>query len=116
MEKQQRYLDKYFSSLNINKKAESTAGYKHLDILKLKFGEMYRGKPYRRLYKTNIKCLVSDETKNKLRLRSRGAPVLVYDKNLNLVKSSKTIKKLEYLWDRCLVALVNIYKQGYYMK
>ena len=46
-----------------------------------------------KLYKTNIKCLVSDETKNKLRLRSRGAPVLVYDKNLNLVKSCKTIKE-----------------------
>lgn len=69
------------------------AGYKHSDILKLKFDDMHRGKSYKTLYKTNIKCLVSDETKNKLRLRSIGALVLVYDKNLNLVKSSKTIKE-----------------------
>ncbi len=69
------------------------AGYKHSGIIKLKFGDMHRGKSYKRLYKTNIKCLVSGETKNKLRLRSRGAPVLVYDKNLNLVKSFQTIKE-----------------------
>ena len=67
-------------------------GYKHSDTFKLKLGDMHRGKCYKRLDKTNMKCLVSDETKNKLILRSRGAPVLVYDKNLNLVKSSKTIK------------------------
>lgn len=93
MEKEQWYLDKYSPSLNINKKAGSMAGYKHSDIIKLKFGDMHRAKSYKRLYKTNIKCLVSDETKNKLRLRSRGAPVLVYDKNLNLVKSFQTIKE-----------------------
>lgn len=71
------------------------ASYKHSDIIKLKFGDMYRGKSYKRVYKTNIKCLVlvSEETKNKLRLILRAAPVLVYDKNLNLVKSSKTIKE-----------------------
>lgn len=93
LEKEQWYLDKYSPSLNINKKAGSMAGYKHSDIIKLKFGDMHRGKSYKKLYKTNIKCLVSDETKNKLRLRSRGAPVLVYDINLNLVKSCKTIKE-----------------------
>ncbi len=51
-----------------------------------------KGKTYKRLYKTNIKCLVSDESKNKLRYRSIGAPVLVYEKNINLVKSCETIK------------------------
>ena len=66
---EQRYLDKYSPSLNINKKAGSNAGYKHSDIIKLKFGDMHRGKSCKRLYKTNIKCLVSYETKNKLRLR-----------------------------------------------
>ena len=43
------------------------AGYKHSDIIKLKFGDMHRAKSYKRLYKTSIRCLVSDETKNKLR-------------------------------------------------
>jgi len=38
MEKEQWYLDKYYPSLNINKKAGSMAGYKHSDIIKLKFG------------------------------------------------------------------------------
>ena len=60
MEKQQWYLNKYFPFFNINKKVGSTAGYKHLDILKLKFGDMHRGKSYKTLYKTNIKCLVCD--------------------------------------------------------
>ena len=93
LEIEQWYFNKYSPSLNINKKAGSMAGYKHSDIIKLKFGDIHRGKSYKRLYKTNINRLVSDETKNKLRLRSRGAPVLVYDKNINLVKSCKTIKE-----------------------
>ena len=50
------------------------AGYKHSNIIKLKFGDMHMGKSYIRLYKININCLVSDETKNKL--RSIGTPVL----------------------------------------
>lgn len=86
-------MDKYSPSLNINKNAGYMAGYKHSDIIKLKYGDMHRGKSYIRLYKTNIECLVSDETKNKLILRSIGAPVLVYDLNLNLVKSCETIKE-----------------------
>lgn len=69
LEIEQWYLNKYSPSLNINKKAGSMAGYKHSDIIKLKFGDIHRGKSYKRLYKTNIKRLVSDETKNKLRLR-----------------------------------------------
>ena len=62
------------------------AGYKRSDIIKLKFGDMHRGKSYKRLFKTNIKCFVRDETKNKLRLRSRGAPVLVYYKKSKFSK------------------------------
>lgn len=34
-------------------------GYKHF-IIKLKFGDMHKGKSSKKLYKTNIKCLVSD--------------------------------------------------------
>lgn len=93
IEKEQKYLDEYSPSLNINKKAGSMSGYKHSDTIKLKFGEIHRGKFYKRLYKTKKKPLVSDETRDKLRLRSRGAPALMYDKNSNLIKSFQTIKE-----------------------
>ena len=49
LEIEQWYLNKYYPSLNINKKAGSMAGYKHSDIIKLKFGYMHRGKSYKRL-------------------------------------------------------------------
>ena len=42
-------MNKYSPSFNINKKAGSMTGYKHSDIIKLKFGEMHRGKTYKRL-------------------------------------------------------------------
>ena len=61
-------------------------GYRHSKIIKLKFGDLHRGKLYKIIFKAKNKRIVTNETRNELKLRSRGAFVCIYDKNLNLIK------------------------------
>jgi len=92
--KEQYYLDKYSPSLNINKTAGSLLGYKHTEANKLKFSLTHRGKSYKKTPNPFIsKRLVSNETILKLKSRTRGAAVCVYDVNLNLVEQFPTIKQ-----------------------
>ena len=49
-------------------------GYRHLEINKLKFGDLHRGKSYKRMFKAKNKRIVTNETRNKLKLRSREFP------------------------------------------
>lgn len=93
MEIEQYYLKKYSPSLNINKIAGSLLGYKHTKANLIKFSLLHRGKFYKRTSTINTdRPLVGNNTIIKLKLRSRDAPVCIYDTNLNLVKSLSTIK------------------------
>lgn len=94
LKKEQYYLNKYLPVFNINRTAGSILGYKHTTATKLKFSLIHRGKSYKRTSTVNkTRPLVSNDTIMKLKLRSRGAPVCVYDTNLNLVKSFTSIKE-----------------------
>lgn len=90
---EQNYLNKYLASLNTSKKAGSVLGYKHSDTDKLKMGDLRISKSYKWAFKPGSQRIVSEETRNKLKLRTRGTPVRIYDKNRNLIKSLPTMKE-----------------------
>lgn len=72
LSREQFYLDKYSPSLNINKLAGSMLGYKHTEQSKLKLSSIHIGKSYKKTPTKKPKLLVTKETRDKLRLRSRG--------------------------------------------
>ena len=92
LDREQHYLDKYSPSLNINKIAGSILGYKHTKENKLKFSSTHIGKSYHKTLTGKSRPSVTKETIDKLRVRSRGAPTCIYDKNNLLVIEFKTIK------------------------
>ena len=92
LDREQHYLDKLSPGLNINKIAGSVLGYKHTEENKLKFSSTRIGKSYQKTLTGRPRPLVTKETINKLRLRSRGAATCIYDKNNILVREFSTIK------------------------
>ena len=92
LDREQYYLDKYSPSLNTNKIAGSVLGYKHTEENKLKFSSNHIGKSYKRTLTGKPRPLVTKETINKLKLRSRGAVTCIYDKNNVLVREFNTVK------------------------
>lgn len=95
---EQNYLDNYSPSpsLNTSKKAGSMLGYKHSDIDKLKMGDLLApliNKSYKWAFKPGNTRIVCEKTRSKLKLRTGGTLVCIYDKNWNLIKSLPTLKK-----------------------
>lgn len=65
---EQTYLNKYSPSLNTSKKAGSMLGYKHSYMDKLKMGDLRTGKSYKWAFKPGSKRIVSEKTRNKLKV------------------------------------------------
>jgi group I intron endonuclease len=92
LDREQYYLDKYLPSLNINRFAKSILDYKHTKESRIKFSSSRTGKVYGKRIISKSKPLVSKETIDKLKLRTKGAPTCLYDKSHNLLQRFKTIK------------------------
>ena len=92
LDREQYYLNKCSPSLNINKIAGSILGYKHTEENKLKLSSTHIGKSYQKTLTGKPRPLVTKETIDKLKLRSRGAVTCIYDKNNELLREFNTIK------------------------
>jgi len=80
LEREQFYFDLFKPTLNINKIAGSTLGFKHSEETRLLMSLQRKGKSINRR-KQNISYIISEETKNNLSLRTRhGVIVKVVDK------------------------------------
>jgi len=94
LEREQYYLDNLVPNLNTNKIAGSMLGFKHSKENISKFGFLHRGKKYKKNNNyTIIKPNVTKETISKLKLRSKGAAVNVYNLKNELINKFSTIKK-----------------------
>ena len=95
LKKEQFYLDKYKPFLNTNLIANSMLGFKHTEDTKLKLSIMKRGK---KLVMTNLAVplktkIIIQEVIHKLKLRSKGVKIKIYNKNNVYVKEFNTIKE-----------------------
>jgi group I intron endonuclease len=113
LSKEQYYLDVLSPSLNINKKAGSMLGFKHKDIDRLNFSLMRRGKTFKqdpsleKIFKS-----VSLETRNFLKTRCRGTPVLVLDKDNKIINKFSTIKATAYNYNLSPSSISKYLKSG----
>jgi len=111
LDREQYYLDILNPSLNINKTAGSTLGYKHTEEMRKTMGLQRKGKSInwaRRNY------IISDTTKNNLSLGARnGITVKVFDKHNVVINIFPTITSAakHYLVDHW--TLSKYIKEGY---
>jgi group I intron endonuclease len=91
LEREQFYLDVINPTLNINKIAGSTLGFKHSEETRLVMGLQRRGKSINWLIQ-DLSYIVSEEMINKLSLRARhGVIVKVLDKDNIIINTFPTI-------------------------
>jgi len=91
IEREQFYFDIFKPTLNINKIAGSTLGFKHTEETRFLMSLERKGKSINRR-KQNISYIISEETKNNLSIRTRhGVIVKVVDKNNKIINTFPTI-------------------------
>lgn len=97
LNREQYYFDKLKPTLNTNKIAGSTLGFKHSEETRISMGLQRRGK---NILRQNIPYIVSEETRNNLSLRTRhGVIVKVLDKKNNVINTFNTIVSAAKFYD-----------------
>jgi hypothetical protein len=118
LQKEQYYLDSIKPSLNVCKKAESALGVIRNGMFSINLSKSRRGKKYKpniknpNIIKNNIPKILTDETKLKKSLRSRGISVEVLDKKGNLMYTFPTIRSAAKYLGVANTTVSNIYKTG----
>jgi len=115
LNREQYYLDKMNPSLNINKKAGSTLGYRHTQKMRKIMGLLRKSKSINWSIK-DLSYTTSDVTKNNLSLRAiNGMKVKVFDEYNNIINLFPTITSAAKYYDINHCTLSKYIKLGYCM-
>jgi len=115
--REQFYLDLLKPTLNINKTAGSMLGFKHSDLNRIKFSMFRKGKSFKQnaVIQRNFR-VVSLETRDLLKERSRGASVIVLDKENRVVNRFNTIKETASYYGLSSSSISKYLKSGKYWR
>jgi hypothetical protein len=118
LKREQYYLDNINPSLNVCKRADSPLGVKRNTMFGLNLSKSRRGKTQKpNIKKPNIKInnipkILTDETKLRKSLRSRGISVKIFDKSNNFVNEFPTIRSAAKYLGVTSTTVSNIFKTG----
>lgn len=90
---EQKYLDLFTPSLNINKFAGSMRGFKHNENTKKNYSVVRTGKCYRKIEGVIVRPEVSQETILKLKLHSKEIKVIIYTAEYKPLKEFNSIRE-----------------------
>jgi len=114
LDREQFYLNKINPTLNINKTAGSTLGYKHTEEKRITMGLHRRGV---KINWSRENYIVSNVTKDNLSLRARnGIIVKVFDDNNNIINVFPSITSAAKYYDLRNNTLSKYIKQRYLYK
>ena len=94
--REQYYLNLFLPSLNVNKTAGSMLGFNHNEETRMEFSIFWRGKPldpYNLEAKNSLSETINPKTISKLKQRTKGVMIKVFDKDSNLINEFPTIKE-----------------------
>jgi hypothetical protein len=118
LEREQYYLDNIKPSLNVCKKADSALGVIRNTMFGLNLSKSRRGKTQKPNIKNpnikvnNIPKIITDETRLRKSLRSRGISVKIFYKKGNLVHTFPTITSAAKYLGVTSTTVSNIFKTG----